>query len=492
MPTLLIHGKSDELVDISHSREIYSNINKNTYKLLLEVEGFHNDTRPTQSVNTIRDFIMQYSYDALILKEHRRRLNIKNAHLNFKVKYSLDINSIVDNFRQTQQNNSRNNSFHFDNSNSNISNHALNHRNFINNKLKLELSKANFDKIQLNEEELQKLKINISNFQTEKTKREPRRLNNFKLDFNILSDNKKTKLFSKKIKSFIKSKSFDFSTSKYKNACFLSTCILNTNNEFCSTNDKLCITKNNENSFELEKRNNSFMHSKNNKFYSMTLFKEEESFLDLLDDDKSNFIDNHESTKINKILDENFDLYEEHLDLLNEFSNKNINKYSSKDYVCSSNLNSNKDNKVNFESELNLARSHSNILNYEDNVFSRNKNYFNIENLNNDYDKNYNKTHVLDDKAKEYFDASIISTQETNNCTDINNERRFVNLSNGRGKLKTRRNQVLSGILNCDVKLGSAQITITDLDRTSLRKGRGSFCNTTIYNGEETINNDKN
>jgi hypothetical protein len=443
---------------------------------------------------------MQYSYDSLILKEHRRRLNIKNAQLNFKAKYSLDINSIVDNFRLTQENNSKNYFLNSRRSNQPNNQNALNHRNSLNKKFKQEISKANFDKIELDEEEIEKLKLKISNFQTENTKREPRRLNNFKIDFNILHDNKDNKksknLFTKKIKNLRKSKSIDIVPSRKSNALYLTSCILISKNENSALNEKL-IKDSNDDSVRFRKRTNSFMHSKNDKFYAMTLFKEE-SFMDLIDDESLFFSDNKETSKINKILDENFDLYEENLELLNEFSNgnnQNCDKFfnNNKDDKCNfsnsalKNNNFYKANSSVFESDLDFARSNSYKKKCNQDVFAKNKNYFNIENLNNDNDKNYNKTYCLEEKAKENFDSSYFSTQETNNYTDIHNERNSGNIGTGSGKMKTRRNQVLSGILNCDIKLGSAQITITDLDKTSLRKGRGSICNTTINIGDESF-----
>jgi pimeloyl-ACP methyl ester carboxylesterase len=101
VPTILIHGQQDSLVGIDHSRKIFENLNKNTYKKLLEVEGEHNDCRSASDVNTIRDFIMQFAYDSLIIKEHKRRLNIKNAHLNYTSKNGININMVISNFKNS-------------------------------------------------------------------------------------------------------------------------------------------------------------------------------------------------------------------------------------------------------------------------------------------------------------------------------------------------------------------------------------------------------
>jgi hypothetical protein len=99
VPVLLVHGKQDSLIPIEQSREIYNNLENCIYKKLIEVEGDHNDCRDNRDINTIRDFILQFSYDSFILKEHRRRLRIKNAHLAHFEKYGLNINSIIKNFK---------------------------------------------------------------------------------------------------------------------------------------------------------------------------------------------------------------------------------------------------------------------------------------------------------------------------------------------------------------------------------------------------------
>jgi pimeloyl-ACP methyl ester carboxylesterase len=101
VPTIMIHGKQDSLVSVEHSKIIFEKLHKNTYKKLLEVEGEHNDCRSQEDVKIIRDFIMQFAYDSLVIKEHKRRLNIKNAHLNYTTKYGININSVITNFRNT-------------------------------------------------------------------------------------------------------------------------------------------------------------------------------------------------------------------------------------------------------------------------------------------------------------------------------------------------------------------------------------------------------
>jgi pimeloyl-ACP methyl ester carboxylesterase len=101
VPIIMIHGIQDSLVPVEHSRIIFDNLPKNTYKKLLEVEGEHNDCRSNSDINIIRDFIMQFAYDSLVIKEHKRRLNIKNAHLNYNHKNGININSIITDFRRS-------------------------------------------------------------------------------------------------------------------------------------------------------------------------------------------------------------------------------------------------------------------------------------------------------------------------------------------------------------------------------------------------------
>lgn len=108
VPTIIIHGLQDSLVGIDHSRTIMNNLHKNTYKKMLEVDGEHNDCRSAQDTELIRDFIMQFAYDGMVLKEHKRRLMLKNIHLNYTNKYGININSVISNFRNNIKENLKN------------------------------------------------------------------------------------------------------------------------------------------------------------------------------------------------------------------------------------------------------------------------------------------------------------------------------------------------------------------------------------------------
>jgi len=94
------------------------------------------------------------------------------------------------------------------------------------------------------------------------------------------------------------------------------------------------------------------------------------------------------------------------------------------------------------------------------------------------------------EKKTDNYDNYSLSTQETKNYTDLHY---YGNADKppSRTIMNTRRNKVLSGILNCDVNLGSSQITITDLDRSSLRKRIGNICNDSSSTKDETINDQK-
>ena len=99
----MIHGKSDALVGINHSRDIFNNFHHKTIKKLLEVEGDHNDYRSASDVNLIKEFIKQFSYDPLVLKEFKRRQLIQNSHNNFSEKNGYDINFVLSAFKNSMK-----------------------------------------------------------------------------------------------------------------------------------------------------------------------------------------------------------------------------------------------------------------------------------------------------------------------------------------------------------------------------------------------------
>jgi hypothetical protein len=99
----MIHGKGDALVGINHSREIINNFHQKTIKKLLEADGDHNDYRSSTDVNLIKEFIRQFSYDPLVLKEYKRRQLIQNTHNNFAEKNGLDFSFILSAFKNTMK-----------------------------------------------------------------------------------------------------------------------------------------------------------------------------------------------------------------------------------------------------------------------------------------------------------------------------------------------------------------------------------------------------
>jgi hypothetical protein len=539
-------------VNVSHSREIYQNINKHTHKILLEVEGLHNDTRPTKSINTIRDFMIQYSYDALIVKEHRRRLYIKNAQINYNAKYRIDINSILESFRSNQEkekeneinleknrksilkynenlqkitdrknsiDSNNNNDYEIRNSKINSNSNFINNNKGINNICDInKFKEVKFEKSLINE------------YQSE-YKKENRRLNNFKIDLNyntqqgnfdlnfnininnIGIDSNELLLLNKRNKNMIRLKSqenlkkisIDKDNENHNN---LITNILFDNSKIISINN------NNDNNIGIRKRSNSFSISKNIKFYPNNFIQDDIKSFILLSknidkkfpeiDDINNNNSNYDYRNIDKEQIKLNCLIENYNNLkLNDLDNKNTNIYINKESSSTSNFSNNNNN--NKKSYLRSSYSIFNNNNDKDKERFNNKdinkdkdndNY--IEKINEEKNKNYTKNHFNNDysnfdikdnnntyidynktfndygfKLENNIDNSKIN-DDRNNYTDINNTNANKISANGRGKIKSRRNQVLSGILNFDVKLGSSHIKITDLDKSSLRKNRDS------------------
>jgi len=287
---------------------------------------------------------MQYSYDSLILKEHKRRLNIKNANLSFETKHRLDINSIVNNFKIVIEDNLNLNSL------LNISSSLFdgNGRNevwknldsecndyqkiFRSNKIIQEISKTNYEKITFDKEEIQNLKLNISNNQCEQ-----RRLNNLKIDidFNQLN-NKKMKSFNNKIKQIFKSKSSD--NIKRNNSSYLT--IKGDSKIFIEENNNdMKFIKEREESPQYNKANNSFIYFKNtkiNKIYATELFKEE-NFFDFTDNENIFFIDDENIYKNKEISNKNLDLFEYNQDIFYQSNNKN-NYFENLDYLYTNDI----------------------------------------------------------------------------------------------------------------------------------------------------------
>lgn len=123
----MIHGKSDGLVGINHSREVVNNFHHKTIKKLLEVEGDHNDYRSASDVNLIKEFIKQFSYDPLVLKEYKRRQLIQNSHNNFTEKNGIDLNFVLSAFKNTMKDNKK--PFHRSINNFNLMQKVKNNKN---------------------------------------------------------------------------------------------------------------------------------------------------------------------------------------------------------------------------------------------------------------------------------------------------------------------------------------------------------------------------
>jgi len=48
---------------------------------------------------------MQFGYDPLILRDHKRRLTIRNLHFNHLIKHGINLNYVINNFQSTMQEN---------------------------------------------------------------------------------------------------------------------------------------------------------------------------------------------------------------------------------------------------------------------------------------------------------------------------------------------------------------------------------------------------
>ncbi len=46
---------------------------------------------------------MQFGYDPLILRDHKRRLTIRNLHFNHLIKHGINLNSVINNFQNSMQ-----------------------------------------------------------------------------------------------------------------------------------------------------------------------------------------------------------------------------------------------------------------------------------------------------------------------------------------------------------------------------------------------------
>lgn len=365
VPTIIIHGLQDSLVGIDHSREIFKNLPKNTYKKLLEVEGDHNDCRAQQDVNIIRDFIMQFAYDSLVIKEHKRRLNIKNAHLNYTAKYGININMIINNFR---------------------------------NSIKSQMINGTCG-------------LNGINIQAEK-----RKMNNF----NIIGQMKKKKIISRtdetKPLDKIRSKSSD-------------------------TIDSIDVLSSKHKKENMTRRNFKRNSSNNNKF------KKSEDF----------------NTNIKMIKYHDYGL-------TNQNSNQNIISYKLNDKIDDNCSNSSKNKLYGYED-------------FEKDKISIDSSVVSIKNINpyvgtdNSLSLNQNEqqmnTCININPSKENSNPLNESQAQIDNMLGNRNNLTFSSFPStaiNRNRLRSERNNILGGILGCEVRVKSDQITFTNLDKSSIRK----------------------
>jgi hypothetical protein len=480
--------------------------------------------------------MIQYSYDALIVKEHRRRLYIKNAQINYNAKYRIDINSILDSFRSNQEKEiklekNRKSILKYNENTKNIPDrkNSINNKNnnntkeFLNSNINFNIdndidnNNVNNNKNNNNEYKDVKFKKSLANEYQSEFKKENRRLNNFKIDLNyntqqgnfILNfnnnnaiDSNELLLLNKRNKNLIRPKSqenlkkisIDNDNDNYNN---LITNILFDNSKIISINNSNNINNSN---FGIKKRSNSFSKSKNIKFYPKYFIEDDIKNLinsNNLNNNKfeinknlnlkgnklsdkeeiyNNDNKNKEQINLNLIMD-NYNKLKSN-DLNNPIRNNDNNKksYLRSSYKIFNNENNNdikdkENNNDNYIEKMNLGKN----KNYTNNHFDLDYSNFNI-NINNNDNTNIEINKTFNEYGfnieNNFVNTNIIN--DRNNYTDINYTNANKISGNGREKIKSRRNQVLSGILNFDVKLGSSHIKITDLDKSSLRKKRDS------------------
>lgn len=105
VPTILIHGKQDAFVPIEHGRTIYKNISTKICKKMLEVEGGHNDERGNDVIEVVREFILNFAYDPMVLKEYKRRMKLKQSHLLYVGKNKINVEETIKIRRKQKINN---------------------------------------------------------------------------------------------------------------------------------------------------------------------------------------------------------------------------------------------------------------------------------------------------------------------------------------------------------------------------------------------------
>lgn len=433
VPTIIIHGLQDSLVNAEHSRIIYNNLHRNTYKKLLEVEGEHNDCRSQSDVNNIRDFIMQFAYDSLVIKEHKRRLNIKNAHLNYTTKYGININSVISNFRNS------------------IKKSTIKEKQCDDSSSLKNFSCQNSKEMEYSD------KIINDAISPQSKNSEKRRMNNF----NIHGNMKKNKILipshNKNFENLDRNDKYQLQADEYSD--------LIVNQELISEN---FITIEKIRSKSTDTYDDEVLSSKHKKESMSNLnlkakyFKRESSnntgFNSRGNGDRDFYSSNKEGEVYKKESGFNIKMIKYH-----EFGNnfKYSNHERPKEDIKTLNIDAN-----NSQDEKNKT---SPIKESPERKVSHNKQSISLST--NSGTNNLNATSVnISPLSNALLNESQLQFDNVNR-NNITFHAFPVNQSiNNKNKLRNERNNILGGILGCEVRVKSDQIKITNLDKSSLRK----------------------
>lgn len=443
VPTIIIHGKSDSLVPISHSNRIYKHIPSKTYKKLLEVDGVHNSSRSSADIITIRNFIMQFSYDPIVLKEHKRRMLIKTAHSKYINKKGINIQQIIQKAKNSY---------------------------FENEWKSLQLNPTNLSTVSGN---LFPKKSNKNSDFEEKT----RVLNNLNFEKErkryVNKDN-----INKRMSAMYKSESnkLDISaidTKSQNDNSFMETSMISVDVELSridSDSNNLLDLMNNKQTLTPEQSfiNKNYIESKQKILFKRQLSTKKNR----LNKSLSKEFDKHTKKRVFKAIKtkEASNLNIKNNSLKNEyFNNKNTGKLGSSfikeknvfNHSFISSKSNNTQNKLDDSLNLSIERRASNISN--NNILSPDKSP-SLNKIDN------NLSFISDNNISlSELDESIINLQ--NNTVNIGG---FNYISKGytpnKNRLRSDRNNILGEILNCGTKITSGQIKITKIDKSSFKK----------------------
>lgn len=484
VPTILIHGVSDSLVPVSHSSRIYKKI-PTSYKKLLEVKGDHNDQRSNSDIILIRDFITNFTYDPIVLKEYKRRLLIKNIH--YKIYKTIKKNE-------------------------------------------LEVKKG---------DSLNELLYNsiISDIDVKKENKNEKNTNNSIMYTSTKKHNFEIGVkpkFKHKIKNELLDEKYDSDNS----------CI-----SFITIDKNQCTNiDNNEDYNFVSKKNKIYLESKIKKGFKLNIDNGEDMEINLINfntDNKDNGNGKINLNQIKKGLKTNVNkrnnsikfkkIIKRNNNELNDFfsniceKDKNSNKIYKTNVIYKSNNEENDHNKKN-SSNKNIGENNKILRDYKEeennlkiknevnkektdyNIYHKRKNSSNLISNRHNFDDDF--SFELEDENVGYFSDNDISTMNECEIKDINENfedldialldlsSNSININGQKYKYKghkmnkhTIRNErcsFLSNLYSNSVKLNLDNINISKLDKTSIRDCKKQFLNKYEKKENDLYNNDRN